>query len=97
MAENTKEVLKLLENIYKKAKIKAKIDLKELKKHFSLKELNSYDIAYYSRILKEQKYEIDEKKLKEFFEFESILDYLHRFIEKFYGIEIRSLKLKPEN
>jgi Zn-dependent oligopeptidase len=89
MAENPKEVLKLLKDINKKAKIKAKKDLKELEKYFSLKKLNSYDTAYYSRILKEQKYEIDEKELKKYFEFESVLNYLHRFIEKFYGIEIR--------
>jgi Zn-dependent oligopeptidase len=96
MAENPKEVLKLLKNIYKKAETKAKEDLKELKKYFSLKKLNSYDIAYYSRILKEQKYEIDEKELKEFFEFENVLKYLHRFIENFYGVEIKDKRLKTK-
>jgi Zn-dependent oligopeptidase len=42
--------------------------------------------------LKEEKYEIDEKEMKKYFEFESVLDYLHRFIEKFYRIKIVEFK-----
>ncbi|MDR1988255.1 MAG: M3 family metallopeptidase [Candidatus Peribacteria bacterium] len=94
MADSPKDVFKLLKTILKKAKNKAKLDLKELKEYFKLEKIHSYDVAYYSRILKEQKYEVDEKELKKYFEFENVLDYLHRFVEKFYNIEIKQVSLK---
>jgi Zn-dependent oligopeptidase len=47
MAENPKEVLRLLESIYKKARKKAKKDIQEIEKYFHLKKINSYDLAYY--------------------------------------------------
>jgi Zn-dependent oligopeptidase len=94
MADNPKEVFELLKGILKKARNKTKTDLEELKKYFHLKELNSYDSAYYLRILREKKYEVDEKELKKYFEFESVLDYLYRFVERFYGIEIRQMNTK---
>jgi peptidyl-dipeptidase Dcp len=57
-----------------------------------LKELKSFDVAYYARILKEEKYDLDEKEVKKYFEFENVLNYLHRFIENFYSVEIKEVK-----
>jgi Zn-dependent oligopeptidase len=55
-----------------------------LKKYFNLKELNSFDLAYYSRIYKEKEYQIDSKELKKYFEFENVLSYLHNLVNELY-------------
>jgi peptidyl-dipeptidase Dcp len=94
MANNPKEVFKLLKDVLKKVKKKTKTDLSELKKYFHLQKLDSYDFAYYSRILREEKYKVDEKELKKYFEFEEVLNYLYSFVEKFYGVKIKEINIK---
>lgn len=97
MADKVDQVFDLINWISTKSKEKAKIDINELKEYFSLKDINSYDLAYYSRILKEEKYKLDEKELKTYFEFENTLDYLFSFIEKFYSIEIKEVSIETYN
>ncbi len=92
MAKSPKEVLNLLEKLNKKAKKKALKEIEEIKKFFNLKKINSWDMSYYSRILKEKKYKLDDKKLKQFFEFENTKKILFETVEKLYWIEIRLLK-----
>jgi Zn-dependent oligopeptidase len=65
-----------------------------LKKYFNLKELNSFDLAYYSRIYKEKEYKIDSKELKKYFEFENVLTYLHNLVNKLYGVDLKQIDLK---
>ncbi len=92
MAETPEQVIDLIEWISKKALKKAKKEIEELKKYFDLKELNPWDLAYYTRLYKEEKYDIDTKKLKEFFEFDNVLIYLHNLVNKIYGIELKQIK-----
>lgn len=94
MANSPEQVFELLESISEKSVSKAKIELQDLKDYFWLQDLQTYDLAYYSRILREEKYEVDEKIIKQYFEFEDVLSYLHRFIEKFYSIEIKKIKVE---
>lgn len=94
MANSPEQVFELLESISEKSVSKAKIELQDLKDYFWLQDLQTYDLAYYSRILREEKYEVDEKIIKQYFEFEDVLSYLHRFIEKFYSIEIKEIKVE---
>ncbi|NVP17119.1 M3 family metallopeptidase [Candidatus Gracilibacteria bacterium] len=94
MANSPEQVFELLESISEKSVSKAKIELQDLKDYFGLQDLQTYDLAYYSRILREEKYEVDEKIIKQYFEFEDVLSYLHRFIEKFYSIEIKEIKVE---
>ncbi|MBT3853918.1 hypothetical protein HOF65_08505 [bacterium] len=72
MAENPEQVIDLLTDLTIKAKPKALLEIDEIKESFSLTEINSRDMPYYSRILKEKKYRLDDKKLKEYFEFTSV-------------------------
>jgi len=88
MAESPKQVIDLLSDLSQKAKIKAQKEIKEIKEFFQLKELNSWDMAYYSRILKEKKYKLDDKKLKEYFEFRNTQNALFDTVNKLYGIEM---------
>lgn len=92
MAKDPKVVFELLEWITKKAKQKAQIEIEELKNHFGLSKLQSWDSAYYSRKLKQEKYWLDEKELKKYFEYENVKNYLFDFISTFYGIEMKQIQ-----
>jgi len=94
MAESPKQVLDLLEDLSKKAKPKALKEIEEIKNYFWLKKLNSWDLAYYSRKLKQEKYKFDDKKLKEFFEFENTKKILFDTVKKLYWVELIPLS-KP--
>jgi len=89
MADSANQVLELLEDLSNKAKPKALKEVEEIKEYFNLENLNSWDMTYYSRILKEKKYKLDDKKLKEFFEFKNTQKALFDTVEKLYGIEMR--------
>jgi len=67
------------------------MELKELKKYFHLSDLKPWNIAYYSRKYKEEKYCFDEKELKKYFEFENVLKYLFDFIKSFYNIKMKKI------
>ncbi|MDP2090070.1 MAG: M3 family metallopeptidase [Candidatus Gracilibacteria bacterium] len=88
MAESPNQVFELIEGISKKAYEKAENEMQELKDYFKLDNIDSEDLAYYSRIYKEEKYDIDEKELKQYFELENTLTYLHNLSKEFYGIEL---------
>ena len=89
MAESPKQVIDLLSDLSQKAKKKAKKEIEEIKDFFVLKELNSWDMAYYSRILKEKKYKLDDKKLKQYFEFENTKKVLFDTVQKLYWVEMK--------
>jgi len=97
MADSPEQVFELLNSTSEKATLKAELDLKEVKDYFNLEHIETYDLAYYTRILKEQKYSLDEKELKKYFEFEDVILYLHRFIEDFYTLEIKKIELESYN
>lgn len=97
MADSPEQVFELLNSISEKAKKKADLDIQELKDYFSLDNIETYDLGYYTRILKEKKYDLDEKELKKYFEFEDVLNYAHRFVENFYSIEIKETKIESYN
>jgi Zn-dependent oligopeptidase len=97
MAESTNHVFTLIEEISKIATKKAKKELQELKKYFNLKKIETYDLAYYSRKYKEEKYNFDEKELKKYFEVENVINYLHRFVENFYSIKIKQIDVNSYN
>ncbi|MBT3727523.1 hypothetical protein HOG21_07930 [bacterium] len=84
MADSPEQVFDLIETISEKANAKATKELKKLKTYFNLEKLNSEDISYYSRIYKEEKYDIDDKELKKYFCLDNTISYLHNFVNKFY-------------
>ncbi len=92
MADSPKQVIDLLADLTKKAKPKALKEIDEIKDFFDLKEINSWDMSYYSRILKEKKYKLNEEKLKQYFEFENTKKALFETVWKLYWIEMRFLE-----
>jgi Zn-dependent oligopeptidase len=62
-----------------------------LEKYFGLNELKYYDLPYYSRKYKEENYQIDDEKIREYFEFNHVLSWMFDFVEKFFGISVKSI------
>lgn len=97
MADSPKQVFDLIGEISKKAKIKAIDEIEELKNHFNLSDINPWDIAFYSRKYKEEKYALDDKELKKYFEYENVISYLHSLVWELYGIELKEIKAPVYN
>ena len=93
MADSPNQVFDLIQWISKTAKSKAEKEQEELKQYFQLDELQTYDIAYYSRKYKEEKYKLDEKELKKYFKYENVLDYLYSFVNEFFWLELKEIKV----
>lgn len=94
MADSPEEIIKLEKEIIEKAKLKWNKDLEELKNFFDLNEINSWDTSYYSRILKEKKYEVSDKELKKYFELEKVLGGLFDIAKKLYSLEFKRIDIK---
>ena len=81
MVKHPKKAKEFLEKIAKAAKQKAEKEISFLQKTYHLDHLEQSDLAYYKRKYKQDHYHIDEEKLKEYFEFEQVLSYLHHFVK----------------
>lgn len=84
MAQKADEVYAFLKLITEKAQKKAQAELETLKSFFHLEELQSWDLAYYSRKYKEEQFAFDEEELRAYFEFEAVLKWLHDFVFRFF-------------
>jgi len=92
MATSTDKVIEFLEKLAVASKEQAHKELDELKA-LALKEgqesISSSDTAYYSEILKKEKYDIDEEAYRPYFEQDSVVKGLFDFLHKLLGIEFR--------
>ncbi|RXK07784.1 M3 family metallopeptidase [Halarcobacter bivalviorum] len=90
MANEEIEVVTFLEELAKKGKNRAKEEIEELKKYASkdgISKIESYDLAYYSEKLKEEKYDIDEEYYRPYFEKNSVLNGFFNFLNKIFEVE----------
>lgn len=90
MAQDPDQVFGFIKPISAKAMQKAKSEVQTLQEYFQLSDLPSYDLAYYTRKYKEEQYALNDEELKQYFEFESVLKWLHSFVFKFFGVELRA-------
>ncbi|MCR9081739.1 MAG: M3 family metallopeptidase, partial [Cyclobacteriaceae bacterium] len=99
MAKTPKEVLEFLENLLEKAKPKAKEDVSEVaafaKKLDGIERLERWDFAYYSEMLKKEKYELDDELLRPYFQLEKVVDGVFQTAGKLYGIQFTPNKDIP--
>ena len=89
MAGSPENAKNMIHQIFEKALPKAEKEIEALKTHYQLERLEPWDLAYYTRKYKEEVFAIQEEKLKEYFEFDQVLNWLHSFVGKFFGIEIK--------
>jgi oligopeptidase A len=93
MAESAEQVDQFLQNLAKKVSSKAKQDITQLQEFSGRADLQSWDVAYYSEKLREEKYAISQETLKTYFPTEHVLSGLFGVIKKLYGIELRAKDL----
>ena len=97
MATSTDKVIEFLEELAISSKSQAKTELAELQelaKKEGQDNIQSFDTAYYSEILKKAKYEIDEEAYRPYFEQNSVVQGLFNFLNKLLGIEFKKVDVK---
>lgn len=94
MATSPDEVFSVIGWIRKKAKEKLHAEIEELKSHFWLEDIQSWDFPYYEKKYIKEKYNIDHVKLKEYFEFNNVLTYFFNFVKNFYGLEFKEINVE---
>lgn len=90
MAKDEKSVVDFLEKLVSNSKAQAKKELEELQR-IAKKPLKSFDSAYYSEILKKEKYEIDEEEYRPYFEQKSVLKGMFEFLNRLFGISFKKV------
>lgn len=97
MATSTDKVIDFLEELAVASKPQAKTELAELEalaKKEGQEKISSFDTAYYSEILKKEKYDIDEEAYRPYFEQHSVVQGLFDFLHRLLGIEFRAADVK---
>ena len=93
MAPTTQSVIDFLEELATNAHPQGQEELAVLKK-MSDTPLESYDTAYYSEILKKEKYDIDEEAYRPYFEQNSVVEGMFIFLHKLFGVSFRAVDEK---
>ncbi|WPR73619.1 M3 family metallopeptidase [Algoriphagus sp. NG3] len=90
MAKNPDQVMSFLNALLEKAKPKGVEELKELeafaKNLDGLDSLKKWDFAYYSELLKKEKYALDDELLRPYFQLEKVVDGVFQTAGKLFGI-----------
>jgi len=71
----------------------AKEELKELQS-IADKKLESFDSAYYSEILKKEKYDLDDLLYRPYIEQKNVVNGMFKFLNKLFGIEFKRVEEK---
>ena len=94
MAESSEQVLGFLRDLAVRSKPFARRDLDELKAFAAshgCRELQSWDVGYYSEKLRQQRYSISQEQVRAWFPVDKVLDGLFSIVQRLYGIQIREL------
>ncbi|SFC30957.1 M3 family metallopeptidase [Massilia yuzhufengensis] len=93
MAESPQHVVEFLEDLAKRARPFAEKDLEELRTfardELGIDELQSWDVAYASEKLREQRYAFSEKKVKEYFPEPKVVAGLFSVIQELFSVTIK--------
>ena len=99
MAKSPESVLEFLDSLLEKAKPKAEQDVQEVadfaKKLDGLESLKKWDFAYYSELLKKEKYALDDELLRPYFQLEKVIEGVFLTSEKLYGITFQKNEKIP--
>ncbi|WP_343485479.1 M3 family metallopeptidase [Allomuricauda sp. d1] len=95
MAETPEKVKDFLNELLEKAKPAAKSEFQELEAFAheldSIDRLQKWDGAYYSEKLKQQKFDLDDEKLKPYFKLENVIDGVFKVAEKLFGLHFKEV------
>ncbi len=94
MAETPQQVVTFMRELAQRARPFAEKDLAELRdfarNSLALDELHSWDIAYASEKLREQRYAFSEQEVKQYFPEDAVLAGLFQLVETLYGLHIKA-------
>ncbi len=99
MAMSPKKVHDFLEELLQKATPHAHKDLESLRalaREDGITELQSYDTAYYSEILKKRELAIDDEMLRPFFKLESVVSGIFEVAQRLYGLKFTEVHNIPK-
>ena len=104
MAETPEKVTSFLEELLQKAKPAAEKEFAELenfaKELDGIDQLQKWDGAYYAEKLKQKKFNLDDEKLKPYFELKNVINGVFTVAEKLYGLSFEEVhnidKYHPE-
>jgi peptidyl-dipeptidase Dcp len=95
MAESPEKVQSFLSELLEKAKPAALKEFKELQSFAmeldSIDQLQKWDGAYYAEKLKEKLFNLDDEKLKPYFELDKVIDGVFTVAEKLYGLRFEEV------
>jgi peptidyl-dipeptidase Dcp len=90
MAETPEKVHSFLKELLEKAKPAAEIEFGELKefakKLDGITDFQKWDSAYYSEKLKQQRFNLDDEKLKPYFKLENVIAGVFKVAKKLFGL-----------
>lgn len=93
MAKTPQKVQSFLHELLDKAKPAAQKEFEELsdfaKKLDQIEELQKWDSAFYAEKLKQQKFSLDDEKLKPYFKLENVIDGVFTVAEKLFGLQFK--------
>jgi oligopeptidase A len=92
MADSPDQVLAFLEDLARRARPHAERDLIELRdfarERLGLAALESWDLAFVSERLRQQRYAFSDQEVKQYFPEDAVLAGLFRLVETLYGVRI---------
>jgi oligopeptidase A len=96
MAESTEQVMNFLNDLAMRSRAAAEMELEEVRtfarEQHGMKDLQPWDIPYYSEKLRLQKYAISQEELKPYFPEPRVIDGLFSIVERLYGITIEQIE-----
>jgi len=94
MAKSPEKVFEFLNELLDKAKPFAQKEIEELKSLATadgIKEIQSYDHAFYAEKLRKQKFDIDDEELKPYFQLEKVQEAVFGLAGKLFGLEFKEI------
>jgi oligopeptidase A len=96
MAEKPDDVVDFLEDLADRSWRHARKDLAELrefaKKYHGVKDLQPWDIGYYSEKMRQHFYQLSQEEVKTYFPITRVLPGLFAIVEKLYGLQIEEIR-----
>jgi oligopeptidase A len=92
MANSPQQVVQFMRELAQRARPFAEKDLAELREfartELGIAELQSWDVAYVSEKLREQRYAFSEQEVKQYFPEDAVLPGIFKLVETLYGLKI---------
>lgn len=95
MAQSPDKVKEFLQDLLEKAKPAAEREFQELtdfaKKTDGITQLQKWDAAYYAEKLKQERFNLDDEKLKPYFQLEKVLEGAYETARLLYGLHFKEI------